>query len=66
MEKKEVPSWEKDNLTIDEAAAYFGIGTNTLRDITSNPVCEFVIWVGTTRLIKRNKFEICLEDVHAV
>lgn len=28
MEKKEVPIWEKANLTIDEAAAYFGIGTN--------------------------------------
>ena len=45
MEKKEVPIWEKANLTIDEAAAYFGIGTNKLRDITSNPDCEFVIWV---------------------
>ena len=50
MEKKEVPIWEKANLTIDEAAAYFGIGTNKLRDITSNPDCEFVIWVGTKRL----------------
>ena len=57
MEKKEVPIWEKANLTIDEAAAYFGIGTNKLRDITSNPDCEFVIWVGTKRLIKRKKFE---------
>lgn len=27
MEKQEVPIWEKANLTIDEAAAYFGIGT---------------------------------------
>ena len=31
MEKQEVPIWEKANLTIDEAAAYFGIGTNKLR-----------------------------------
>ena len=66
MEKKEVPIWEKANLTIDEAAAYFGIGTNKLRDITSNPDCEFVIWVGTKRLIKRKKFEKYLEDVDAV
>ena len=66
MEKKEVPIWEKANLTIDEAAAYFGIGTNKLLDITSNPDCEFVIWVGTKRLIKRKKFEKYLEDVDAV
>ena len=66
MEKKEVPIWEKANLTIDEAAAYFGIGTNKLRDITSNPDWEIVIWVGTKRLIKRKKFEKYLEDVDAV
>lgn len=28
--KKEVPIWEKSNLTIEEAAAYFNIGTNKL------------------------------------
>ena len=56
MEKQEVPIWEKANLTIDEAAAYFGIGTNKLREITSNPDCEFVIRVGAKRLIKRKKF----------
>ena len=32
MEKKEIPIWEKANLTIEEAAAYFGIGTNKLRE----------------------------------
>lgn len=63
MEKQEVPIWEKANLTIDEAAAYFGIGTNKLREITSNPDCEFVIRVGAKRLIKRKKFERYLEDV---
>ena len=50
MEKQEVPIWEKANLTIDEAAAYFGIGTNKLREITSNPDCEFVIRVGAKRM----------------
>ena len=66
MEKKEVPIWEKANLTIDEAAAYFGIGTNKLRDITSNLDCGWVIWVGTERVIKRKKFEKYLEDVDGV
>ena len=66
MEKQEVPIWEKANLTIDEAAAYFGIGTNKLREITSNPDCEFVIRVGAKRLFKRKKFERYLEDVDTV
>ena len=66
MEKQEVPIWEKANLTIDEAAAYFGIGTNKLREITSNPDCEFLIRVGAERLIKRKKFERYLEDVDTV
>ena len=66
MEKQEVPIWEKGNLRIDEAAAYFGIGTNKLREITSNPDCEFVIRVGAKRLIKRKKFERYLEDVDTV
>ena len=61
--KQTVPIWEKANLTIEEAAAYFGIGTNKLREITSNPDCGFVIWIGTKRLIKRKKFEKYLEDV---
>ena len=66
MEKQEVPIREKAYLTIDEAAAYFGIGTNKLREITSNPDCEFVIRVGAKRLIKRKKFERYLEDVDTV
>ena len=66
MEKQAVPIWEKANLTIDEAAAYFGIGTNKLREITSSTDCDFVIWVGTKRLIKRKKFEKYLEGVDTV
>ena len=34
--KHEVPIWEKANLTIEEAAAYFGIGMNKLRELTED------------------------------
>ena len=38
--KYEVPIWEKYCLTLDEAAAYFGIGINKLREMTDEPhVC---------------------------
>ena len=30
--KFEVPIWEKSNLTLEEAAAYSGIGSNKLRE----------------------------------
>ena len=32
---KEVPIWEKANLTLEEAAAYSGIGTGKLRELTN-------------------------------
>ena len=34
--KKEVPIWEKSNLTIEEAAAYFNIGENKLRKLAAD------------------------------
>ncbi len=30
---KEVPIWEKSNLSLEEAAAYSGIGINKLREL---------------------------------
>ena len=54
---KEVPIWEKTNLTLEEAAAYSGIGINKLREITNNDRCDFVLWVGTKRLIKRKQLD---------
>jgi hypothetical protein len=40
---KEVPIWEKTNLTLEEAAAYCGIGINKLREITNEERCNFVL-----------------------
>ena len=53
---KEIPFWEKSNLTLEEAAAYSGIGVNKLRELTNEEGCEFVLWVGSKRLIKKQKF----------
>ena len=60
--KYEVPIWEKYCLTLDEAAAYFGIGINKLREMTDEPNCQFVIFNGSKRLIKRRKLEENLID----
>ena len=48
---KEIPIWEKSNLSLEEAAAYSGIGINKLREITNEDRCKFVLWVGNKRLI---------------
>lgn len=58
---KEIPIWEKSNLTLEEATAYSGIGINKLRKLTNDDKCEFVLWVGTKRLIKRKKLDEYLE-----
>ena len=54
---KEIPIWEKGNLSLEEAAAYSGIGINKLRDLSSHENCRFVLWVGNKRLIKRRLFD---------
>ncbi len=54
---KEVPIWEKSNLTLEEAAAYSGIGINKLRKLTENENCQFVLWIGSKRLIKRKRLD---------
>ena len=41
MNKREVPIWEKSNLTLEEAALYSGIGINKLRKITEQDNCDF-------------------------
>lgn len=63
---KEVPIWEKSNLTLEEAAAYSGIGINKLREITNAECCQFVLWVGTKRLIKRRLLDKYLEQAYSI
>ena len=63
---KEVPIWEKSNLTLEEAAAYFNIGINKLRELTDDERCKFVLWVGNKRLIKRCAFDTYLKDTYSI
>ncbi len=63
---KEVPISQKSCLTIEEAAAYFGIGRNKLRDLTDNENCPFVLWIGTKRLIKRRMLDEYLDKAYSI
>lgn len=63
---KEVPIWEKSNLTIEEAAAYTGIGINKIREMSNGDNCPFVLWIGNKRLIKRRKFDEYIERCFSI
>lgn len=64
--KINVPIWKKSTLTIEEAAAYSGIGRNKLRSITDNEGCTFVLWVGNKRLIKRKLLDKYIDEMYSI
>ncbi|MCC8111688.1 MAG: excisionase family DNA-binding protein [Ruminococcus sp.] len=66
INSKEIPIWEKSNLTIDEAALYTNIGRNNLRELTDDDRCPFVLWVGNKRLLKRKKMDEYLEKAFSI
>lgn len=53
----EIPFWNKLNLTIKEAAAYSNIGINRIEELLKQPKCNFVLYVGNKKLVKRKEFE---------
>lgn len=63
---KKIPIWEKSNLTLEEAAAYSGIGMGKLREITNEKNCNFVLWVGNKRLIKKKLFDKYIEQAYSI
>ena len=56
-----MPFWLKMNLTKQEAAAYSNIGVNKLEELLKDPKCNFVLYVGNKKLVKRKEFEQFIE-----
>ncbi len=61
-----VPINLKILLTIKEAAELFNIGENKLRELTDAKDCNFVLWNGSKRLIKRKAFEDYLLSQYSI
>lgn len=59
---EKVPIHLKTTLTIREAAEYSNIGINKIDSLLRSPNCPFVLFVGTKKLVKREKFEQFLND----
>lgn len=59
MEPKEitVPVYQKITLTVEEAAKLSNIGINKINELARDPRCDFVLYVGKKKLIKRKEFE---------
>ncbi|MCD7904081.1 MAG: helix-turn-helix domain-containing protein [Clostridiales bacterium] len=65
-----MPICDKYGLTINEAAQYFGIGENKLRQIVSENIntgnFNVSFTSGNRYIIKRKKFEEYLDNLEAV
>lgn len=62
----DIPVWKRSTLTIEEAAAYSGIGRNKLRSLTDKEDCPFVLWVGSKRLIKRKLLDQYINQMYSI
>ena len=64
---KNVPIWEKFMLSIEEAAAYFHIGENKLRQfVAENQDAPWLFRSGTKSLIKRTQFEKLIDSIDTI
>ena len=63
---RQVPIWEKSNLTLEEAAAYSGIGINKLREMSDSKDCTFGLWNGTKRLLKRRRLDEHIDRLFSI
>lgn len=66
-EKKDiVPVSQKYLLTVNEAAAYFNIGSKKIRRIAEEYIGELSLYSGNRLLIIRTKFEQFLTETSTV
>ena len=65
-EENSVPIWERTTLTVTEAVKLCGIGRDKLYELTDKEDCDFVLWVGNRRLLKRKKLEEFIEKSFSI
>ena len=62
----EISIKDKAFLTIKEASEYFSIGQTKIRSLTDQSNCDFVLFNGSKRLIKREKMEKYLDAQYSI
>ena len=64
---KDIPVWAKYALSVPEAAQYFHIGRDKLREIINHDkYADFLIWNGGRVFIKRKLFEEFLDKSNSI
>ena len=61
-----VPLWQRTTLTLEEATACSGIGRDKLIEISDDPDCDFILWVGNKRLFKREKLDRFIDSAFSI
>ena len=56
----------RQNLSIEETAAYTGIGRDTIYKLIKQDDCNFTLRVGKRTMIKRKRFEEYLEKLYSI
>lgn len=64
--KEENPIWERKWLTVEEAAAYSGIGRTKLRELANQSGCPFAIWMNNKIHIIRDKLDKYIEAQYRI
>ena len=59
--KEEVPLWGRKWLTVEEAAAYSGIGRTKLRELANKDECSFAIRMNNKIHIIRERLDSFVE-----
>lgn len=60
--KAEQSVWKKKCLSIEEAAAYFGIGTQKIRKLIKRKNCSFVMYMSNKPFVLRERMEQYLDQ----
>ena len=67
MKQTDIPIWERQTLTIEEASKYFRIGENKLRRLADeNKNADWLIMNGNRIQIKRKQFEKIIDKLDAI
>ena len=67
MKTPDIPVWEKYTLSIEEAAVYFRVGQNRLRQLAEeNPDAPYLLMNGNRIQIKRKIFEKFIDEATVV
>ena len=61
-----IPIWNKTLLRLEEEAAYSGIGTGKLRELSNDENCSFVVWNGRKRLLKRKELDEFIRVAYSI